>query len=366
MKRLLLVLMAAGVVLPAVAQLSPQASGGAPSNLGWNVAPSKAGMVTWAEGNVQVGQQALTEPLIAQFPYVKEGEQLRTAEGRAEVLMNPGNTVRVGENSSVRMITNRFIDTRVELEHGSAVAQWAEYLKDNGFTVVLKNATATVVKAGDYRFDAEPARIKVYAGAASVAVGGKTIELTAGRMLNLAGGVAAPEKFNIKETDALDRWAARRGELQSMANASAAKDVYDRYGSSDPCYTRGFVTGYISPTTPCVGTWRFNNWYGLWTYIPMNNRWCDPMWGYCYYSPSYIYNTYYRPVPVWANTGGGGMGMSPGYAVSAPTSGGYSGTMAASSAAMSAPSAGTGSSASAAAASSSVGRGSAASGGHGK
>src|SRR2546429_3861810 len=51
---------------------------------------------------------------ICNFPDVKENWQLRTEEGRAEVLLTPGVFLRVSENSAIRMIANRLIDTRVD------------------------------------------------------------------------------------------------------------------------------------------------------------------------------------------------------------------------------------------------------------
>ncbi|MBZ5580738.1 MAG: FecR domain-containing protein [Acidobacteriia bacterium] len=350
MKRFWMVLLAAAVLaltaMPAAAQ---------------PVVPSKSGMVSIVQGTAYLDGQEMKEPLNAQYPYMKENGSLRTAEGRAEVMMNPGVYVRIGENSEIRMITNRFIDTRVELVKGSAVVQYTEVLKDNNFTLVLKKAEIALLKPGDYRFDSDPARIKVFAGHADVKVDGQTVAVTGGKMLNLGGAVASAEKFNIQDTDALDRWSARQGELYARANASAARQVNDQYGTRDPCY------GYYSNAVPvgqypCVGTWRWNPWYNLWTYIPMRG-YCDPIWGYCYYNPRDVMGAYYRPPVQWTPSSGGFGG---GYSGVPASSGGYSGAAAASSTAMSAPSAGTGSTAAAASSSGSAGHGSAAGGGHGK
>ena len=59
----------------------------------------------------------------SQFGEVKEKMVLRTAEGRAEVLLPPGVFLRMGETASFRMISNRLIDTRIELLTGSAVVE---------------------------------------------------------------------------------------------------------------------------------------------------------------------------------------------------------------------------------------------------
>jgi hypothetical protein len=208
--------------------------------------------------------------------------------------------------------------------------------------------------------------LKVYAGLARVQYGGQTIEVSSGRMLDLSGGTASVQKFDREENDALDRWNARRGELLAMANASSAREVYQgARGNNDPCYHGAAQTSYVSQV-PCAGGWRYNRWYGMWTYIPLMGSWCDPLYGYCYYNPSRAWEQYYRPPPVYVG-GGGGPGLStPGYRVSQPTSGGSSGTVASSNASVSSPSAGSGASAASSSAESSVGRGSAATGGHGR
>ena len=336
------------------------------------VAPSKSGMVSYIEGEVRIDDQIIPDPIVAQFPYMKENGALRTGEGRAEVQMLPGWAMRLGEHSLLHMVTNRFIDTRVELVEGSAVVQVPEIQKDNSLTVVLSNAAITIAKAGDYHFDASPARLKVFAGEANVKIGNETVVVGSGKMVNLGGALASVEKFNKEETDSLDRWSARRGELAAAANASSAKQVYDTYGNRAPCYSTNFNSGVypmgLNPgVTPCVGTMRWNPWYGMWTYIPYGGMVCDPFWGYCYYNPMRVYSTYYAPPVIYRAPTGFGGGGNPGYQTAAPTSSGYSGTMAGSiSSAASSPSAGVGHSASSSASVAASGGGSAASGSRGK
>jgi hypothetical protein len=326
------------------------------------VAPSKSGMVSYIEGEVRLDDQLIQDPIVAQFPYMKENGSLRTLQGRAEVQMLPGWTMRLGESSLLRMLTSRFIDTRVELVEGSGVVQVPEIHKDNSLTVVLGSAAITIAKAGDYRFDASPARLKVFAGEATVKIGNELLVVGGGRMVNLGGALASVEKFGKEDVDSLDRWSARRGELAAAANASSARRVYEANGSSADCYASNVVQG----TDPCVGRVVWNPWYGLWTYIPYGGVVCDPFWGYCYYNPDRVYARYYAPQPTYqppTNMGGG----MPSYQTPAPTSSGYSGTMASSvSTAASSPAAGVGPAASSSASVAASGAGSAASGSRGK
>lgn len=287
-------------LIGAVAQAPAQTGSVAP------VTPSKSGMVSYIQGAVYNDDALIPDPIVAQFPYIKEGSALRTAEGRAEVVMNPGVMVRVGENSALRMITNRFIDTRVELTQGAATVQLVETEKDNSFTLVCKDATVSISKAGFYHFYAQPGSVKVFSGEVRVQMGEQTIEVSAGKMLQFDGGNASVQRFDKESTDSLDNWSGRRGELVSAANASAARNCGNGgYTNFQSVRTNGYLSN-----TPCQGNWNWNPYYSMWTYIPMMNRYCDPFWGYCYYNPIGAWNYYYQPRPVYTNTGGGG-GVSP-------------------------------------------------------
>jgi hypothetical protein len=316
-------------------------------------------MVDYIEGTVYVNDELVPDPIVATFPYIKENATLRTEEGRAEALMQGGVSLRLGENSTLRMVSSRFVDTRVELQKGSAVVQVLELVSGNNLTLVLKDASISLLKSGDYRFDAEPARLKVYAGQAVVTVGEQKIEVGAGKMLNLSGQVASAEKFDKEAIDSLDRWSMERGAIQANASLSASRDVYLSSAGSNPC--RGYsYGGYVSSTSNPCGSWRWNPYFGIITYIPFGGRICDAYWGYCLYNPGMIMG-YYNP-PSYFPSGGG---STPSFSSSPATSGGYSGAAAASSTMSSAPSSGSGSTAGAAASSSSAGAGSS-SGGHGR
>lgn len=120
-----------------------------------SVISAKSGLVHYVEGRVFLNDQ-LVETKFGEFPDVKENQELRTEEGRVEVLLTPGVFLRLGENASMRMVTNRLIDTRLELISGEAVVEADELLKDNGVTIVYKDYAVQLQKQGVYRFDSEP------------------------------------------------------------------------------------------------------------------------------------------------------------------------------------------------------------------
>ncbi|HYW47025.1 MAG TPA: hypothetical protein VE959_29435 [Bryobacteraceae bacterium] len=329
------------------------------------VISAKSGTISWVDGKVYLGNE-LVEPSLTKFPDIKENAVLRTTEeGRAEVLLTPGVVMHVGENSSFRMLTKRLIDTRLELLTGSLVVSAVEIAKDTNVTIVCKDGTVVLSKAGHFRFDAEPARIKVFAGVVDVQIGDRHQEVAAGKMLGLDGATASVEKFDKTETDSLDNWARRRDELMAMANVSAAHSM--SYLSSGSGGYGGYGGGY--------GVWGWNPYFGLYTFIPGSGRFCDPYYGYCYWSPYTVGRMYYNPGAYYNNNNnlGGGGRSNASYPTMGATSGGYSGTVNAASSpsfSSSAPaaSASSGSSAASAASSGSAGHGSAAGGGggHGK
>jgi hypothetical protein len=327
------------------------------------VISAKSGLISYVEGKVYLGDQ-IVEPSPTRFPEVKENAVVRTAEGRAEVLLTPGVVLRLGENSSFKMITNRLIDTRLELLTGSAVVEADEIAKDTNVTLVSKDGTVSLGKKGLYRFDTAPARLKVFEGLASAQVAGQNFEVAGGKMLGLGGTIASVEKFNKEDTDSLDNWSRRRGELVAMANVSAAKQVHDS-GCAGFSFVTPVSTSQPCPADPCAPGWRYNPWFGVITYIPCGGGAWSP-YGYRYWSPGMVTRAFYAPPPSFGNRGLGGFGGGPSYQTMGPTSGGYSGTVAAAPAASSGPSMSSGSSAASSAGSSSVGHGSTAGGGGGR
>ncbi len=291
---------------------------------------ARSGMIHYIEGKVFAGDQQLEEKF-GNFPQVKENQVLRTTEGRAEVLLTPGVFIRVGENSSFRMITNRLIDTRLEFLTGSMILESEDVLKDNAVTIVARDATVHLHKAGIYRFDSEPAQLRVFKGVIDVEAQGKTSELKEGKLLNLTGEMAIG-KFDPKGSDALGNWSYRRAREVAMANISAAKSFRDSggYVGSSP-YDLGYGGMY-----PCMSLtsslWAYNPYFGMYTYLPCSGRLFSP-YGFAYWSPVTVYRVYYNPVytrPTYGTTSSG-YGADRGYSTFSQTSSGYSGAVSAAS-----------------------------------
>ncbi|MGD1074262.1 MAG: hypothetical protein ABSB15_29500, partial [Bryobacteraceae bacterium] len=269
------------------------------------VISAKSGLISYVEGKVYLSDQ-IVEPSPTHFPDVKENAVVRTDEGRAEVLLTPGVVLRLGESSSFKMLTNRLIDTRLELLTGSAVVEADEIAKDTNVTVVSKDGTVLLGKKGLYRFDTAPARVKVFEGLASAQVAGQNFEVAGGKMLSLGGTVASVEKFDKEDTDSLDNWSQRRGELVAMANISAAKQVHDSGCMSPSGFSFVTPNGFVTPAStaasmsqscmsnPCAPSWGYNRWFGMMTYIPCGAMAWSP-YGYQFWTPQTVIQAYNSP-----------------------------------------------------------------------
>jgi hypothetical protein len=244
---------------------------GSGAALAQSVISARSGMIHYVEGQVYLGDQ-LVESKFGSFPAVKENGELRTGEGRAEVLLTPGIFLRLGENSSFRMITNRLIDTRLELLSGSAIVEADDIPKDNSVTVVYKDAAVHFAKKGLYRFDSSAGELRVFDGEAGVTAGDKTVEVKEGHLIAL--DTLAMSKFDKTTTDALNRWSARRAEYVSMANVSAANSL------------RSSGSGFYS------SGWYFNPYFGMFTFVPgLAGTWYSP-YGFRFWSPFDVYQAY--------------------------------------------------------------------------
>jgi hypothetical protein len=293
--------------LTAIALCAP-----ASSLLAQQVISARSGVVQYVEGHVTAGSEILN-PKTGEFPSLKKDQVLRTEEGRTEILLTPGAFLRVGENSSVRMVSTSLSDTQVEFLEGSALVECDDLLKDNAVTILHGGTKVSLLKNGLYRFDGRPARVGVYSGEAQVSSsGGKTLVLKGGHQAPLEGLLAASSFDNKLEEDALYRWSARRSNYLAMANLSAAKAVQDSgsyWGSN---------------------IWAFNPYFGTYTFVPYDGILYSPF-GYGFYSPFAAYN-YYNLFPGYypgnyyypsSSGGGGGSGSKGGKTPYTPRQLGY-------------------------------------------
>jgi len=248
----------------------------APRAFAQSVISAHSGVIHYVEGYVSVDGTPV-HPKFAEFPDVKAGQLVATAEGRAEVLLTPGVFLRMAENSSVRMLSNALADTRLEVVSGSALVEVGELLEHNAIAFEASGVHMELAKKGLFRIDATPASLRVYEGQARVTSGVESLIARKGHQIDLDAAKLADTKFDAKDTDAFYRWSSRRAEYIAAANVISARVT----SNSD----------YSSSFTNNPGAWSWNPYFGMFTFLPANGVYWSPF-GSPFYSPAMVWTAY--------------------------------------------------------------------------
>ncbi|HVY94079.1 MAG TPA: hypothetical protein VHA14_15065 [Bryobacteraceae bacterium] len=288
--------------------------------LAQNVAPSHSGTVDYFEGEVSIdGLQIVSQA--ARFSTLKEQNVLKTGLGRAEILLTPGVILRVGANSSIRMLDSNLMHTQVQLLSGTAMVEAAESdtdVKDPPVTIFYNGNQAQPVKYGIFEISSDPAQVRVYKGEARVSKGnddwknvkdGNQISLTDNEKM-------ATSKFDDKVADDLFLWSRDRSSYLAAANISSARTL----SSANRTYGGYGALGWNSAMwSGFSGGWYFNPYLNMFSFMPFGGMMMSPF-GYDYFNPftvGYFYNT---PGYYWSGAGGARTGTTAGVPLSsAPT-----------------------------------------------
>jgi hypothetical protein len=260
-----------------------------------SVISAHSGMVHYFEGTAYLGNERVPDLKFGQFPEIKQDQEFRTEEGRAEILLTPGVFLRVSENSSIRMVSNKLTDTRVEVLTGSAMVECEDIAKDNAIMLLYKGNSMILVKRGLYRVETNPATFQVYDGEAIVKGESGQLTLKGGKKTALQGVLMA-ENFDKKATDDLYLWSNRRAGYLAKANVSSAMSMQNGSGLN---YGPVFGLLGFGGASSLNGCWRWNPMFGMYTWVPYRGIGYSPF-GYNFWSPYTVY--YYQPT----NYGGGG------------------------------------------------------------
>jgi hypothetical protein len=231
------------------------------------------GSLNYVEGQVSIGEKALGSNAIGSAQLLP-GQSLTTQKGKAEILLTPGVFLRVGNNSSVRMISPSLTDTEIAVEKGHAMIEVAEIHPENDLLIRENGVTTRLLKTGLYDFDLAKDRLRVFDGKASVDEGSKDINVKGGHELALAENSPLKQtKFDKKlyEENDLYRWSSLRSAYLAEANVDAAS--MNTYAGWGPWGWAG---------------WDWDPWFDAYTFIPGDGIWYSPFgWGFC--SPWWVY-----------------------------------------------------------------------------
>jgi hypothetical protein len=224
-----------------------------PHAAGQSVISARSGLVNFFEGVVFLDGQPMARKS-GTFTRMREGSTLLTESGRAEVLLTPDTYLRIGESSSIRMISSDIDDTRVELVSGSSILDSERAPEGEFVRIVFKDATIRILKPGHYRMDAEPPQLRVYEGEAEVLRDGMPVRIAASQLMPLDGAPVV-KRFTQGSDGLLDLWSEERGSLiaSNMVNSQSISDPLLDNGPGVPADLASYVGYMPMGTMPPVG-----------------------------------------------------------------------------------------------------------------
>lgn len=236
------------------------------------------GTLNYVEGQASIGDQNLGANEVG-TANLQDGQMLETRNGKAEILLTPGVYLRVGNNSTVKMVSSNLTDTQVALRHGEAMLEVDEIYKENDIHITQPGADTRVLKTGLYDFDASNQQVRVFDGKASVATGDRSITLKKDHELSLNSPKLKSKDFNKKElaSNELYRWSSLRSEYLSQANINEAQQYY--------------LNGSFAPGWWGAG-WYWDPWFDGFTFLPADGFFYNPF-GWGFYSPIMVWRAPY-------------------------------------------------------------------------
>ena len=86
---------------------------------GQNANPASPGTLNYVEGQASIEGRPISSSSVGNTT-LQAGQVLATANGKAEVLLTPGIFVRLGDNSTVQMVSPDLTHTEIRLDQGRA------------------------------------------------------------------------------------------------------------------------------------------------------------------------------------------------------------------------------------------------------
>jgi hypothetical protein len=232
------------------------------------------GTLNYVEGQASIEGRPLSSQSVGNTT-LQAGQTLATANGKAEILLTPGIFLRLGDDSTVQMVSTDLTHTEIKLDQGHANVEVDQIYPQNTILIDLKNGQTQLLKNGLYAFDAGNATVRVFDGKAAVYPGAnpqanvKPIDVKGAHQLVLNGEPLKPQGFNKDQAsaDPLYRWSSLRSNYLGQANLNLAEE-YAGYS--------GFYPGWYWAGGPFGYTW-----------LPGDGLFWSPF-GYGFYSPYYI------------------------------------------------------------------------------
>jgi hypothetical protein len=238
---------------------------------------ARAGGVNFVAGEVSVrraGRDAW-QPL-STADELKGGDAVRTgADGRVEILLNPGSYLRLGENSECELTDASLDHLRLKLARGNAIVEAAGF-DDADFAIALDTPQTQIgiIRSGVYRINvasSNATELVVRKGRALVGRERATVKEGMAARVGADGAVEVA-KSDKNGRDALDAWSKDRAEEIARVNRKLQvrqlNAQFASIGWNNPYFGSNFG-----------GVWLWGG--GCYTFMPFVAGWSSP-YGFMY------------------------------------------------------------------------------------
>lgn len=259
------------------------------------VISAEAGGVNYVEGNVTVQRDNETSGYLLKGDEIGIGEVIETdADGKAEILLNPGSYARLGGDTSFEFLDNSFENLQLKLNRGSAIF---EVLTTDGIyvSVATPKASFDIVKSGVYRVDVladGTGKLEVWKGRAQIGEG-KEGKVKKGRTATIDGDDVAIAKFDRGDRDSFEEWSKDRSKMLARANSR-----FERGNIRGPLISSFYMNRWNLYDS--FGVWIYDPFWGMYTFLPFGYGWASP-YGYRYRRDLWYCrlprSIYYEPPP---------------------------------------------------------------------
>jgi hypothetical protein len=169
---------------------------------------------------------------------LEEGDLVYTEEGYAELLLQPGNFLRVGSNSECQIFSDEHDKTRLKLNRGVISIEILErggapsslYFFDQAnelIRVLTPNAEVFITRPGIYRINAAIGdRTELVARDGEALINGHRVKEK--RRGVAANGDVAIGEIDVRAEDGFDSWAREQADKAVKANKSLKRDAWSK------------------------------------------------------------------------------------------------------------------------------------------
>lgn len=244
---------------------------------------ARAGGINLVSGDVKVRRAGSQEwQSISVKDDLRTGDAARTgADGRVEVLLNPGSYLRAAASTEVELTDASLESLRVNILRGNVLIEATGY-DELGLNIQITTPRTHVElsRSGVYRIDvAESGEtvVSVQKGRALVGDGLAAIVVKGGKVARVGAGAVEIAKVDKKQRDDLDQWSRERGRELAKVNTSLASRQTNSMLASNGFWDL-FRAEYPSSY---LGLWMWSMQTGCYTFLPFNMGWRSP-YGYNY------------------------------------------------------------------------------------